>query len=781
MTDTRSREFDVVSHSERRVDGYSLVTGKPVFAGDLDIANTLHVRFLHSPHPHARITNIDASRAEALPGVALVLTHRNTPDRRYTTAGQGFPEPSPYDTRMFDTKVRFVGDRVAAVAAESSAIAAKALHLIDVEYQILPSVLTIDDALAKNAPLIHDEHDAENITDAIHNTVAEVFVDLGDVAQGLEESAAIVETTCETQYAQHAPLEPHVVQSYLDNDGRLVLVSSTQVPFHVRRIVARLLDLPLHRIRVIKPRVGGAFGVKQEILLEDVAALITIRTGRPALACLSRREEFFASRTRHPMRIRVKLGADRDGVLQAIDMEVISNTGAYGSHGLTVMSNAGSKTLPLYNKAPHVRFDGKAVYTNLPVGGAYRGYGATQAYFPLETALDELGEKLGIDPIEMRRRNHITAGETSPIFAAIGEGKEGVEQSIKSCELDRCIDIGAEMIGWDAKHNTHRGAGPWAHGVGMSIHMQGSGIAAVDMAAATIKMNDNGSFNLLIGATDLGTGSDTILGQIAAETLTVPLDKIIVYSSDTDLTPFDTGAYASSTTYISGNAVRKAAEQVRRQILEVAGAMLGQEPDQLAIAAGSASGTDGASVSFEDIGLRTLYATDQHQIGATASFVGDESPPPFLASFAEVAVDTDTGRVEVVDYVAVADCGTAINPQLAEGQLEGAIANGIGYALTEKMLISRHGRTRNPTFFDYKIPAATDLPRIRTALVDSYEPTGPHGAKSIAEIGINAPIPTIANAIYDAVGVRLKETPFTPERIVTALATRSQPIEQACQ
>ncbi len=770
MTDQRSHTFDVVGHSERRVDGYALVTGKPVFTGDLGIADILHVRFLRSPHAHARITHIDTSQAEDLPGVALVLTHENTPARRYTTAGQGFPEPSPYDARMFDTKVRFVGDRVAAVAAESPDIADQALHLIDVDYELLPSVLTIDEALTQDAPVIHDEDDAENITDAAHNTVAIVAVDVGDVEQGLAESAAIVETTCETQYAQHAPLEPHIVQSYLDNDRRLVLVSSTQVPFHARRIVARLLDLPLHRIRVIKPRVGGAFGVKQEILLEDVVALVTMRTGRPALALMSRPEEFFASRTRHPMRIRVKLGANADGVLHAIDMVVISNTGAYGTHGLTVMSNAGSKTLPLYNKAPHVRFNGTAVYTNLPVGGAYRGYGATQAYFPLETALDQLGEKLGIDPVEMRRRNHIRRGETSPIFAAIGEGKEGVEQIIKSCELDRCIELGAEMIGWQAKHGTHRRAGHWAHGVGMSIHMQGSGIAAVDMAAATIKMNDNGSFNLQIGATDIGTGSDTILGQIAAEVLTVPLDKIIVYSSDTDLTPFDTGAYASSTTYVSGNAVRKAAEQVREQILDAAAAMLGQEPKSLALAAEQVAGAEGRSVSLEDIGLRTLYGSEQHQIGATASFVGDESPPPFLASFAEVAVDTDTGKVKVVEYVAVADCGTPINPKAAEGQLEGAVANGIGYALTEEMLISRRGRVRNPNFFDYKIPTAPDLPRIQAILVDSYEPTGPHGAKSIAEIGINAPIPTIANAIYDAVGIRLRKTPFTPERVMAALS-----------
>ena len=769
MPDRTVPHFKVVGHSETKVDAYALVTGKPVFVEDIDVVGSLHIAFLTSPHPHARIVAIDTSRADALPGVAIVLTHENTPTRRYTTAGQGYPEPSPYDARMFDSTVRFVGDRVAAVAAETLEIARAAVRLINVRYDTLPSVLSIDEALSADAPVIHDEDDATGIHDAVHNTVSVVRVNVGDIEAGFAGSTAIVETVCETQYAQHAPIEPHVVQGYLDNDGRLVLVSSTQVPFHARRIVSQVLEMPLHRVRVIKPRVGGAFGVKQEVLLEDVVGLVTMRTRRPSLAVLSRPEEFYASRTRHPMRIRVKLGAGDDGVLRSVDMEVISNTGAYGSHALTVMSNAGSKTLPLYNKAPNVRFDGKTVYTNMPVGGAYRGYGATQGYFALETAMDELAEELGMDPVDLRRRNHIRVGETSPIFEAIGEGKEGVEQTVKSCELERCIEIGAERIGWDAKRGARRRDGPWVHGVGMSIHMQGSGIADVDMAAATIKMNDDGSFNLLVGATDLGTGSDTILGQIAAEVLGVPLAKIIVYSSDTDMTPFDTGAYASSTTYVSGNAVRLAAEQVRGQILEVASSMLDEDVANLRIGSERVASLMGESVTLGEVGLRTLYSTDQIQIGATASYVGAESPPPFLASFAEVAVDTETGQVKIIDYVAVADCGVPINPAAAEGQLEGAVANGIGYALTEEMLISDHGRVRNPTFFDYKIPAAPDLPRIQAILVDSYEPTGPMGAKSIAEIGINAPMPTIANAIYDAVGIRLRTTPFTPERVLDAL------------
>jgi CO/xanthine dehydrogenase Mo-binding subunit len=450
-------------------------------------------------------------------------------------------------------------------------------------------------------------------------------------------------------------------------------------------------------------------------------------------------------------------------------MEVLSNTGAYGTHSLTVLSNVGSKTLPLYNKAPHVRFSGDAVYTNLPVGGAYRGYGATQGYFALETAVERLATELGVDPLEWRARNHIQEGETSPIFAALGEGREGVEQTITSCALDEAIRLGAERIGWDEKRGQRRRDGSRVHGVGMSVHMQGSGIPLIDMGAATIKMNDDGSFNLLVGATDLGTGSDTILAQIAAEVLGVPLEGIVVTSSDTDITPFDVGAYASSTTYVSGMAVQRAAQAVRTQILEVAGAMLGADPDRLELADQRVTAPDDSSVSLGEIGIRTLYGQDQQQIAATESFVPELSPPPFLASFCEVAVDERTGRVDVLRYVAAIDCGTAINPKLAEGQLEGAIANGIGYALFEEIIFDERGRPKTPDYARYKIPGPRDMPDLEAILVDSYEPTGPMGAKSVSEIGINAPIPTIANAIHDATGMWLTETPFTPERVWRAL------------
>ncbi len=765
-----TEKFDVVGVSAHRIDGRGLVTGKPVFVDDFPKrTGLLHVALLTSPHAHARIKEIDTTAADEVEGVALVLDHRNTPDKRYTTAGQGYPEPSPYDARMFDTKVRWVGDRVAAVAADSLESARKALELIEVDYESLEPVLSIDEAIAEGAPVIHDEEDALDVWDSERNTSAHMVASSGDVERGLEESDVVVDVTTETHYGQHAPLEPHVVSTYLDEQGRLVILSSTQVPFHVRRIIGRLLDVPVHRIRVIKPRIGGGFGVKQEVLIEDLPSLVTLRTGRPAHMVYTREQEFISSRTRHPMRIRVRMGAKTDGTLHALAMDVLSNTGAYGTHGLTVLSNVGSKTLPLYNKAPHVSFRGDAVYTNLPVGGAYRGYGATQGYFALETAVDRLADKLGMDPLEWRSRNHIREGETSPIFVALGEGREGVEQTITSCALEECIRVGAERIGWHEKRRKRHRDGSRVRGVGMSIHMQGSGIPMIDMGAATIKMNDDGSFNLLVGATDLGTGSDTILAQIAAEVLGVPLENIIVTSSDTDITPFDVGAYASSTTYVSGMAVQKAAEDVRTQILGVAGAMLATDPEDLQLSDQRAIAPDESSVGLADIAIRTLYGAEQKQIAATASFVPELSPPPFLASFCEVEVDEATGRVDILDYVAVIDCGTAINPKLAEGQLEGAIANGIGFALFEEIIFDELGRPKTPDYARYKIPGPVDMPPLEAILVDSYEPTGPMGAKSVSEIGINAPIPTIANAIHDATGVWLTATPFTPERVWRAL------------
>jgi putative selenate reductase molybdopterin-binding subunit len=771
-----ARSFNIVNKSVRKIDALALALGRPMFAADKVPADTLYIKFLWSPHAHARITSIDISGAEKMPGVRCVLYHGNVPRIPHTTAGQGYPEPSPYDTYMFDTKVRFVGDRVAAVAADSIEIAEKAVAAIKVDYEVLPAVLSLDDAMKPGAPVIHDEPDTfAKIPvpfEPQKNMAAFVGMDVGSLDEGLAAADAVVDHSYYAHYAQHCPIEPHVAFSYIDPEGRLVIVTSTQVPFHVRRIVAQCLEIPVRRIRVIKPRIGGGFGTKQEVLMEDVVGMMALRTQRPCFLDYTREEEFVSSRTRHPIRTRLRLAAKKDGTITAFGMDCLSNTGAYGSHALTVVCNCGSKMLPLY-RAQHVHFTGTAVYTNLPVGGAYRGYGATQSSLAVECAIDELAEKLGYDPLLFRQMNHIKSGDTSPVFRALGEGKEGVEQSIGSCELAKCIKLGAKEIGWKKRGDWRRKAGRVRRGIGMACLMQGSSIPEIDMGAASLKMNEDGSFNLLMGATDLGTGSDTVLAQIAAEALGCELEKIIVYSSDTDMTPFDVGAYASSTTYLSGAAVRNVAEKVVKQILEVAGQMLSKKPAELEIGCSVVKARDGSGqVTFSEVALHSLYAAEQHQIGALSSHITHKSPPPFSAHFAEVEVDTETGQVTVVKYVAAVDCGTAINPKLAEGQTEGGVMNGICYALTEEYLFNERGRMTNASFHDYKIFSMRDKPELKTILVPSYEKTGPYGAKSVSEICINGPLPAISNAIYNAVGVRLREGPFTAEKVWRALQAR---------
>ena len=769
------RNFRVVNQPVRKIDAMSLALGKPLFTADFKPEDCLYAKFLWSPHAHAVIKSIDIRAAEAMPGVKCVLYHGNVPRVVHTTAGQGYPEPSPYDTFMFDRKVRFVGDRVAAVAAESLEIAEAAVEAIRVEYDVLEPVLSIEDALKDGSPVIHDEPEAHAMIpvpyEPAKNIAAKVHMDVGDLEQGLAQADAKLDHSYYIHQAQHCPIEPHVALAHVDAQGRLVIRTSTQVPFHSRRIVAQCLELPVRQIRVIKPRIGGGFGVKQEVLIDDVAGLLAWRTKRPVFLFYTREEEFVSSRTRHPERMRVRTGAKKDGLLTAVGLDCISNTGAYGAHALTVVCNSGSKVLPLY-KAENVHFTGTAVYTNLPVGGAYRGYGATQAAFAIESQIDELAEAVGMDPLEFRVKNHIRSGDTSPVFAALGEGKAGVQQSIGSCELGQCIKAGAKAIGWKKRGDWRTKTGRLRRGIGMCCLMQGSSIPEVDMGAASIKMNEDGSFNLLMGATDLGTGSDTVLAQIAAEALGTTVDKILAYSSDTDMTPFDVGAYASSTTYLSGNAVLDAALKVKKQILAVAAEMLEKKPAELEVREAKVVAKDGSrEVTFSEVALHSLYAANQFQIGAISSNISHKSPPPFSAHFAEVEVDTETGKVRVVKYVAAVDCGTAIHPRLAEGQVEGAVLNGISYALTEEYLFNAKGRMMNDSFLHYRIYSMRDKPELVTILVPSYEKTGPFGAKSVSEIAINGPCPAIANAIYNAVGVRLRETPFTPEKVWRAMGT----------
>ena len=766
------RDFHVVGRAVTKVDGHALAQGKPVFTDDVDLPGLLIAKVLWSPRAHAVIEAIDTAAARAIPGVVAVLTHHDVPRHLHTTAGQGWPEPSPYDTAILDSKVRFVGDRVAVVAAETREAAVAAVAAIQVTWRDLPAVLAPEAALAPGAPVIHDEPDVGipiPVTfDPKRNLCAHVDFEVGDVEQALGQAAAVAQGRYETHYGQHCPIEPHVAIAWIDPYGRLTIRTSTQVPFHVRRIVAQALGIPVKQIHVIKPRVGGGFGAKQEVLIEDLVAALALQTGRPVKLEYTRDEEFVSSRTRHPMVLYTRVGLAADGTLTAVDLRAIMNTGAYGSHGLTVMCNTGSKVLPLY-RWPNVRFDGSTAYTNLPVGGAYRGYGATQGAFAVESCIDDACARLGLDPLAVRLQNHIRGGEGSPVFAALGEGKPGVEMTIGSCGLDACLTEGAALFDWAGKRARAKDSGRFRRGIGMCALMQGSSIPEIDMGAAWVKMNDDGSFNLLLGATDLGTGSDTVMAQIAAETLHTDVDDVIVLSSDTDVTPFDVGAYASSTTYLSGGAVINACTQVAAQITKVAARMLGVAADAITLGHKLAQAPDGRQVTFEQVALSSLYERDQFQIAATGSHITHKSPPPFSAHFAEVEVDTLTGRVRVLDYVATVDCGTAIHPKLAEGQVEGAVMNGIGYALTERYVFSPQGKMLNPNFDRYRIPTAADAPRIRCKLIPTYEDTGPYGAKSVSEIGINGPLPAIGNAIFDAVGVRMVNSPFTPEAVWAAL------------
>ncbi len=761
--------FKEASVSHPKYDALSLACGSEHYTDDYKTDNPVYVAFLYSKIAFGEIISIDTSEAEKADGVQGIYHYGNTPSTLYTTAGQGFPEPSPYDCRMFDRYVRFCGDRIAAVAADDIETARKAVNLIKVEIREKTPLFDVESAMESDAPRLHfdDEYPAIPVTyKPEKNLAAEVIIGFGDMEKGFDTADEILEDSYSMQYASHCAMEPHSVITYFDSRGRLVIVSATQVPYHVRRITGRVCGRELKQIRVIKPRVGGGFGGKQEVFLEPAAAWIAWDLKRSVRIILSRKEVFISSRTRHPMRSRVKIGFKKSGKITALEIDDLMNAGAYGPHALTVLSNAGAKVLPLYNKIENMAFTGRSVYTNLPVGGAYRGYGATQGYFALNQHIDEISRRCGIDFLDYVMKWHIKSGETSKVFEALGEGKEGVSQYIRSCGLDECIKRGAAAIDWKNKRGKKIKKGSLISGVGASVSMQGSGIPEIDMASCYIKMNEDGSFNLQTGATDIGQGSDTILAQIAAEVLHTETAEFIVLSSDTDTTPFDTGAYASSTTYVTGNAVKNCAQSVFSQIMDAASEMLGIPVDKLKAETGIVTADNGKkSITYGEICAYRLYTSGQFQIQATESYVGSESPPPFTAQFAEVTVDTETGEIKVVKFVTGMDCGTALNPMLAEGQIEGAVMNGISYALTEEYLFNKDGRMTNPDFGAYKIFNAADAPEMVTIIADSFEETGPLGAKSVGEIALNGPAPAIANAVFDAVGIRLTQTPFTAEKV----------------
>jgi putative selenate reductase molybdopterin-binding subunit len=764
----------VVGHAVPKTDAIKLVKGNPAFTDDRDLSGTLIAKVLYSPHAHARIVSIDDSSAAALPGVHAVLHHGNVERVRYASGGQSYPNPLPYDQVSFDNKVRYVGDRVAAVAADTEEIAQVAIDLIDVTYEVLPAVFDENDAIAGGAPVIHDEPEMEGAEDPSRNLVHHLKADTGDIEAGFEAADRVFEQTFYVHQVQQTPIEPHIAISEWDSDERLVITTSTQVPFHVRRMVAPLLDLPVKKIRIIKPRIGGGFGVKQEMLIEDIVGHLTIATGRRVRLELTREEEFVSSRTRHPQTITYKSGVDSEGKLTAQEMRVVANTGAYGTHGLTVQMVTGLRGLSSYN-SPVKNFDCQVAYTNIPVPGAYRGYGAPQALFALEAHMEDIASEIDMDVIDFKQMNWTEVGDPLDIAQQLGEGDQddAVMPIVTSSGLDEAVLQGKRAIDWDRRDDPS-----WKQpadqpnirrGIGFAMAMHGTAIPGLDMGGASLKINDDGSFNLLVGATDLGTGSDTVLAQIAAEVVGVSTDDVIIYSSDTDMTPFDTGAYASSTTYISGMAVKRAAELVRDQIRARASIELDVEASTIELYDNAAWAPDGRSVSLGTIALSTLHQEGQHQIMANASYVSPESPPPYAAQFAEIEVDIETGQVTVIRLVMAVDCGVPINPVTASGQVEGGMVQALGYGHCEEMAYDEDGQMVNASFGPYKIYRADEMPELEAILVQTMEESGPFGAKAIAEIPKDGVAPALRNAIVDATGVRINNIPFTPERVWQAL------------
>ena len=770
LTPEKMPKMVAVGKTPIKVDGVKLVTGKPAFTDDVQPDGLLFAALLTSPHAHALIRDIDTSKAKALPGVIEVLSYKDVPRIKYATGGQSYPQPLPHDQVVFDTKVRHVGDRVAVVVAENREIAEKALKLIDVTYEVLPFVLDAEQAMKDGAPRIHDEKDTEGIFDPGHNIVHHVEAEVGDPDQAFKEADNIIEGEFRTPKQQHAQIEPHICITYLDEDNRLVVRTSTQVPFHVRRIIAPLIGLPEKRIRVVKPRIGGGFGGKQEVLLEDLCSLLTLKTGRPVRLELTRSQEFTSGRSRHRQVLHYKLGV-KNNILTAAEFKLIGDTGAYGTHGLTVNMVGGFKGLTLYN-APNSRFICDVVYTNTPPAGAFRGYGAMQAQFGIEVLMEEFAEKLNLDVIEFKRKNWLKLGETMHLARKLGEGREGYDQAMVTSALDECVKVGSKATDFLAKRKIYKSQqGIIKSGIGMSVMIHGSGIAGLDMAAATLKMNDDGSFNLLIGATDIGTGSDTILAQIAAEQLGVPVEDFIVYSSDTDFTPFDKGAYASSTTYISGGAVLKAARNIRGQILTHAAKMLKVEnPETLKIIERRIIAPDENSVTMKEVALSSLHQLDQHQIMATESHVSYTSPPPTAAQFAEVKVHTDTGEVEVERLLMVVDCGRVINPITAAGQIEGGMAQALGFAMGEDTYYNETGKVTNDRLSTYEMTKADKMPPLDVIFIQTDDPSGPYGAKSVSEISIDGGAPAIVSAIHNATGIWFHDLPLTKDKVSAGLS-----------
>ncbi len=746
-----------------KTDAMSLVTGKPVYTDDLAPSDCLIVKILRSPHANAWVEEIKTDAAKKIEGIACVLTYEDVSHKRLTLAGQTAPEISPWDRYIIDKHVRFVGDPVAIVAGETEEAVDKALKRIKVKYRVEEAVLDIHTA-KDNPILVHPEDDwympipagGDNKRNLCSSNVEEV----GDVDAMLEKCAYTVDQVYHTKANQQTMMETFRTYCYMDHFQRLTVVSSTQIPFHIRRIVGNALNIPSSKVRVIKPRIGGGFGAKQSSVSEVFPALVTWVTGRPSKIVFSRKESMIASSPRHEMEVHIRMGADENGIVKAIDLYTLSNTGAYGEHGPTTVGLSGHKSIALYRHTEAYRFAYDVVYTNMQAAGAYRGYGATQGIFAVESAADELAHKMGMDPVKFRELNMPMEGEALPGYPDVPING--------SCTMDKCLARAKEMIGWDEKYPFRDMGNGKVRGVGIAMAMQGSSIAGIDVGGADIKLNEDGSYTLALGCSDMGTGCDTILAQMAADCLDTDMKNIVVFSVDTDISPYDSGSYASSTTYATGNAVIQACGELRKRIHAFGAQMLGVSAEESDFDGEKVRTEDGKEVTLQQIaGKATCGVCSELQV--VKEYSSPISPPPFMAGAAEVEIDKETGQIDVIDYVGVIDCGTPINPNLARVQAEGGIGQGIGMVLYEDVQYTDKGKIRNNSFMQYKIPNRMDIPKVRIEFESSYEKTGPFGAKSIGELVIDTPCPAIANAVYNATGVRVRELPITPEKVAMGI------------
>lgn len=758
------KKYNAINQPVRKKDSMQLLLGKPVYVEDIAPKDALAVKLLRSPHANAIVEEINVSVAKKVPGVVDIYTWEDVPKQRFAIAGQTYPEPSPYDRLILDRHVRFVGDVVAIIAAENEKAALKAMKLIKVKYKILEPVLDFHQA-KDNEILVHPEEDwlaqVPVGGDAKRNLVASEISGDGDVDAVLADCDEVLEHAYHMRSFNQAMMETFRTYTELDRYGRLHVISSTQIVFHVRRILSRALGIPKSKIRVEKPRIGGGFGAKQTAVSEVYPAFVTLKTGRPAQLIFTREESQIAGSPRHEMEVRVRLGADKDGHIRGLDLYTLSNSGAYGEHGPTTVGLSGHKSIPLYTGGLEAfRFGYDVVYTNTMAAGAYRGYGATQGIFALETSVNELAEKLGIDPTIIREKNMLREGMKMPAYYG---------ETANACALDKCMARCKELFHWDERYPVRDMGNGKVRAAGVAMAMQGSCISNVDVGSATVKLADDGTFNLIIGAADMGTGCDTILAQMVAECMDCSVDDVAVFGADTDASPYDSGSYASSTTYITGKAVEMACAKLKTQLCGIAAGMLGCSTEEVVFENGRVKQINTEkSVSLAEISVKDQVNNDIAAV-ATASHSSPVSPPPYMVGMVEIELDKDTGEVKILDYVAVVDCGITINPALARIQTEGGIVQGIGHTLFENITYDRNGRPIESSFLQYKVPTRLDMGHLRVEFENSYEPTGPFGAKSIGEIVINTPAPAIAHAIYRATGVWHRELPITPEKILMSM------------